>query len=263
MSTLATRRPVPRVLAIGAHPDDVELLMGGTLVLLHERGWSIHLATMSPGDLGSAMVDREAIAATRRKEARRAAALLKGGYHCLEARDLEIFFGAELVRRTAALIRAVVPDVVLTDSPADYLADHEETARIVRQACFAAPAPLYRTDGDERPTAAIPGLYYADPVELIDALGRPVDPGFVVDVGDALPMKELLLGCHASQREWLRTQHGADDYLALMRRFTAARGASAGIAAGEGFRQHLGHAYPRAPRLQEALGAAVKPFSGA
>ena len=252
-----------RLLAIGSHPDDVELLMGGTLVLLHERGWSLHLASMSPGDLGSATVDREAIAATRREEARRAAALIKSSWHCLEARDLEIFFGPELVRRCAALIRTVAPDVVLTHSPTDYMADHEETARIVRQACFAAPAPLYRTDGDEPPTSAIPHLYYADPVELIDALGKPVTPDFVVDVASALAMKELLLGCHASQREWLATQHGEEDAIAMMRRFTSARGATAGLASGEGFRQHLGHAYPRTPRLQEALGALAKPVSGA
>jgi LmbE family N-acetylglucosaminyl deacetylase len=248
-----------RVLAIGAHPDDVELLCAGTLVLLHEAGWKVHLATMSPGDLGSATLDREATAALRRDEARRSAEMLKASYACLEARDFQIFYGDELLRRTTALLRAVDPDLVLTHSPVDYLADHEETSRLVRNACFAAPVRLYATDGDERPTGRVPHLYLCDPVELVDGAGRVVEPDFVVDVQPALAMKELMLGCHASQREWIRRQHGEDDYVATMRRWAARRGEPFGLAAAEGFRQHRGHAFPRTPLLQDELAGRTCP----
>jgi LmbE family N-acetylglucosaminyl deacetylase len=248
----------PRVLALFAHPDDAELLCGGTLALLADLGWRVHVAAMSPGDLGSATLDREAIAAIRREEGRRAAALLKGAWHCLEARDLAIFLGDELCRRATALIREVVPDLVLTHSPTDYLADHEETARIVAHACFAAPARLYAAElgGDVAapPTAAIAPLYYADPVEQIDRFGRQVAASLVVDVESAWPAKELLLQAHLSQREWLRRQHGADDPIALARRWAATRGATVGLALGEGFRPHHGHAFPRTGVLEKALG---------
>lgn len=247
-----------RVLAVGAHPDDVELLAAGTLVLLHEAGWRVHLATMTPGDLGSATLDREAIATLRRGEAERSAGMIKAGFTCLEARDFQIFFGDELVRRTTALLREVGPDLVLTHAPDDYLADHEECSRIVRAACFAAPVPNYKSDGDERPTAAIPHLYYFDPVELIDGLGRPVAPDLVVDVTSAIAMKEAMLCCHASQREWLQKQHGVDHYVERMKEWSRARGASVGVPFGEGFRRHHGHAYPRTPLLEETLGARVR-----
>jgi len=244
----------PRVLALFAHPDDAELLCGGTLALLAEQGWRVHLAAMSPGDLGSAKLDREAIAATRREEGQRAAALLKGAWHCVEARDFAIVYGEELCRRATALLREVAPDLVLTHSPTDYLADHEETARIVAQACFAAPARLYATDGDAPATKSIAPLYYADPVEQIDRFGQQVAASLVVDVASTWPIKELLLQAHLSQRDWLRQQHGADDVVAAAKRWAATRGATVGIALGEGFRPHHGHAFPRTGVLEKALG---------
>ena len=253
----SSSRATRRVLAIGAHPDDVEILCAGTLVLLHEAGFRVHVATMSPGDLGSATLDREAIAAIRRDEALRSAQMIKAAYTCLDARDFQVFFGDELVRRTTALIRGVDPDLVLTHPPGDYLADHEETSRIVRAACFAAPVRLYATMDLSRPTNRVPHLYYCDPVELLDAFGRPVEPDFVIDVAPAMAMKELMLGCHSSQREWFRRQHGEDDYVATMKRFASERGRPHGLAFAEGFRQHRGHGYPRSPLLQEVLGARV------
>jgi LmbE family N-acetylglucosaminyl deacetylase len=188
--------------------------------------------------------------------------MLKGAYHCLEARDFQILFGDELLRRTTALVRAVDPDLVLTHAPADYLADHEETSRLVRQACFAAPVPLYATEGEAPPTARVPHLYSFDPIELVDAFGAPVSPEFVIDVTGAMAMKELMLGCHSSQREWIRRQHGEDDYVATMKRWCAERGRPFGLSFAEGFRQHRGHAYPRTPLLQEALGSRVRAAGG-
>ncbi len=244
----------PRVLALFAHPDDAELLCGGTLALLSELGWRVHLATMTPGDLGSATLDREAIAAIRREEGKRAATLLKATWHCLEARDFAVLYGEEICRRATALIRNVVPDLVLTHSPIDYLADHEETARIAAQACFAAPVRLYATDDDAPATATIAPLYYADPVEGIDRFGDVVRPRLVVDVESTWPIKELLLQCHGSQREWMARQHGSADFVATAKSWAAKRGALAGMALGEGFRPHHGHAFPRTAILETTLG---------
>ena len=64
-----------------------------------------------------------------------------------------------------------------------------------------------------------------------------------------------MLAEHASQREWLRRHHGVDEYLDAMERWTAERGAVAGVAYGEGFRQYRGHAYPQTALLQELLGS--------
>ncbi len=235
-----------RVLAIGAHPDDVEFLCAGTLALLHEKGWGVSIASMTPGDCGSATLSREEIARVRRDEARRAAEILDADYTCLESSDFCVVYGEELMGRVVGVIRRAAPTIVLTHSPVDYIADHEETARIVRFACFAAPVPNYET-GDA-PLAAIPWLYYCDPAEFTDHFGRPVEPEMVIDIADTLAVKERMLACHESQREWLRTHHGFDHYLDQMHAWVAERG-------GEGFRQHRGHAYPKNDLLRETLGA--------
>lgn len=256
-----TESPVPpTVLAIGAHPDDIEFLCAGTLALLRERGSRIVLATMTAGDLGSATIGREEIAAIRRAEARSSAAILDAEYYCVEYSDFAIVFGERTTRDVTALVRAVEPDMVLTHAPHDYLADHEETSRIVRQACFAAPVPNFETSGlfgDAGPTARIPHLYYCDPVEGIDNFGRPVAASLVVDISSTIDTKESMLAQHASQREWLRVQHGFDEYLERMREWSKRRGEQAGCPFGEGYRQHLGHAYPQDNPLKTVLGELV------
>jgi LmbE family N-acetylglucosaminyl deacetylase len=253
--------PTQIALAIGAHPDDIEFQCAGTLALLRQRGWRVALATMTPGDLGSATLGRDETARIRREEARRSAALLEADYFCLEGADFTVFFGDGPCRRVTGLIRTVQPDLVLTHSPVDYLPDHEETSRIVRQACFAAPVPQYDArgvPGAAGPTARVPHLYYFDPVEAQDYLGRPVEAWLVVDISAVVDTKEQMLAQHASQREWLRRQHGCDDYLDEMRKWSRARGCLAGCAFGEGFRQHLGHAYPRDDLLAAALGPVAR-----
>ena len=79
-------------------------------------------------------------------------------------------------------------------------------------------------------------------------------PGFYVNITDTLPQKETMLACHASQREWLRRQHGIDQYLVAMREWSAQRGSECGVAYAEAFRQHLGHAHPQDNVLAEMLG---------
>ncbi|UCD50593.1 MAG: PIG-L family deacetylase, partial [Phycisphaerales bacterium] len=80
------------LLCIGAHPDDAEFLCAGTLTLLHQRGWQIHIATMTPGDCGTTEHTREEISRIRKAEAAKAIALLDGTYHCLECDDVLIMY---------------------------------------------------------------------------------------------------------------------------------------------------------------------------
>jgi LmbE family N-acetylglucosaminyl deacetylase len=209
------------------------------------------MATMTPGDCGSAEHDAEAIAAIRRGEARAAADLIGADYLCLEFRDLAIFNDDESRRRVTEILRRVRPDLVLTAPPVDYLCDHEMTSRLVRDACFTAPVPNYATRQWEPapPLERIPHLYYVDPIGGTDRDGRPVAAGFVVDVTRVFALKRQMLACHASQRHWLLRQHGIDEYLENQARWGATRGAEIGVAQAEGFRQYLGHPYPQDNRL--------------
>jgi LmbE family N-acetylglucosaminyl deacetylase len=143
--------------------------------------------------------------------------------------------------------------VVLTHSPADYMLDHEMTSTLVRGAVFGAPAPNFFPDQGLPTLDAIPHLYYCDPIEGKDALGRPVQPDFRIDISGVIEQKAEMLAAHASQREWLLKHHGMDQYVQSMRDWSAHQGKAAGVAFAEGFRQHLGHSYPQDNLLGRVL----------
>lgn len=235
-----------RVLAIHAHPDDVEIQCAGTLAILAEKGCHITIATMTAGDCGSAEHAPAEIARIRRAEARAAADLLGADYMCLEFMDLRVFFDDGSRRRVTEAFRKSRPDIVLTAPPVDYHSDHEVTSMLVRDACFCAPIPNYATQQwDPAPcTDRIPYLYYVDPVEGTDHYGRPLTPDFIVDVSRTFELKQKMLACHASQRAWLQRQHGMDEYLDASRRWSANRGAAINASFGEGFTQYRAHPYP-------------------
>lgn len=249
------RPETPRILAIHAHPDDVEILFAGTLIKLQEKGCHIEIATMSPGDCGSAEYDAIEIAEIRRKEAKKAAELIGVNYTCLEFRDFGVFNDDDGRRRVTEFVRSVRPDIVLTAPPVDYMCDHEATSLLVRDACFTSSAPNYDTkqENPAKPTEAIPFLYYADPIEGVDHFSNPIKPDFIVDVSNEVETKMEMLACHESQRNWLKRQHGMDEYLDSCKRWCAKRGTEIGVAYGEGFRQHTGHPYPGNNLLVEIL----------
>jgi len=244
-----------RVLAIHAHPDDVEFQCAGTLALLAAAGHRITIATMTPGDCGSRELGPEEIAEVRRGEAKRAAELIGASYTCLEFRDLSIVVDNDAKRRVTEVIRRTRPDVVFTAPPADYMDDHEATSHLVRDACFNASCPNYATRQWD-PAAAtehIPTLLYVDPLEGMDMWATPIVPHFYVDVTSVFETKREMLACHESQRNWLRAQHGVDEYLDSQLRWSERRGSEIGVAHAEAFRQHLGHPYPSANPLSELL----------
>jgi LmbE family N-acetylglucosaminyl deacetylase len=243
-------------LAVLAHPDDAEFLCAGALIrLAREHGWQIHIASMTPGDCGSAELPAEEISRIRRAEGARSAERVGGRYHCLEERDLLIFYGERTLERVTRLLREVRPRIVFTHSPSDYMLDHEVTSTVTRAATFGAPIPNFLAGRGLGPVLEhIPHLYYCDPLEGKDPLGREVPPGFCIDIGSVLEAKAEMLACHASQRDWLLKHHGMDQYLQAMRDWAARRGRGCGVAFAEGFRQHLGHSYPQDNLLGQLLG---------
>jgi LmbE family N-acetylglucosaminyl deacetylase len=245
-----------RVLSLMAHPDDAEFLCAGTLARLQEKGWEVHIASMTPGDCGSMELPPEQIAAVRLEEGRRAAARIRGEYHCLDCRDLLVFYDAETIRKAVELVRQVRPAMVITHFPRDYMADHEFTSLVARMACFGAPAPNFRTGRLPGVPACggIPHLYYAAPIEGLDIFGDPVPFSLAIDISEVIGLKADMLACHKSQREWLRAQHGIDEYVESMKRWSAEVGRRVGVEYAEGFRQHKGHAYPQSDLLGELLG---------
>jgi LmbE family N-acetylglucosaminyl deacetylase len=243
------------VLGIFAHPDDAEFGCAGTLSLLRKAGWEVHIATMAKGDKGTAEHSSEDITRIRAVEAKNAAAVIDGTYHCLGFDDLYILYNRESINRTVTLLRTIRPSVVFTASPNDYMSDHEITSQIVQTACFCAG--MKNMEVAAEPYEPVPYLYYCDPMDGKDKFGNPVTPSIYVNIASETEIKEKMLACHASQRSWLLLHHKIDEYILSMKRFAEKRGKEINVRYAEGLRQHLGHGYPQDNILREILGEHV------
>src|SRR6266403_1616029 len=117
-------------IAIGAHPDDVEFYMAGTLLQLKQAGFEIHYLNLASGNCGSVEYNGPATRSIRNIEARAAAKILGAHFHPSLTGDLEILYSLELLRELSSVIREVKPRVVLTHPPRDYMEDHTNTSRL-------------------------------------------------------------------------------------------------------------------------------------
>jgi LmbE family N-acetylglucosaminyl deacetylase len=244
------------ILAVHAHPDDIEHLAAGTLALLAARGHTVRIATLTAGECGSAQTDLAETARIRKAEAAAAAGLIGADYRCADLPDLGVFNDDPSRRAVTELIRWAAPDVVIAASPADYHPDHEAASELTRDACFAVSVPNYRT-GPAAALAAIPHLYFMDPIGGRDREGQRIVADFGVDIADGFALKQRMLSAHVSQAEWVARQHGIADHLGSMEAWSRRRGRDFGVPFAEGFRQYRHEPYPKTPLLQDLLGAAL------
>jgi LmbE family N-acetylglucosaminyl deacetylase len=243
-----------KALAFGCHPDDVEFHCAGTLALLAKRGYEIHIAVMAGGEMGSATLPPQKIRAIRLQEAAKSAAVIGGFFHYAGGYDIEVEYNSEYRRRTIRVLREVNPSIVFTAPPTDYLIDHEETSRLVRNACFIAPVPNYDCGVPTKPTSAIPHLYYWNAQGLRDIWGHPLPLTCAANISAVMNTKKRMLACHATQRDWLAKHHRCDQYIEMMKQMSRDQGKLAGCAAAEGFIQHRGDGYPQDNILAKILG---------
>jgi N-acetylglucosamine malate deacetylase 1 len=203
-------------IAIAAHPDDIELMMAGTLVLLKQSGYEIHYLNLSSGNVGSVVHDSETLKKIRLTEAKQAAQLLGAHFHDPFCSDLEIFYDDKTLRRLASVIREIQPSVILTHSPSDYMEDHLNTSRLAVTACFARSMPNYSTTPDQHPYVEDCAVYHALPHTLRDQLRRPLMPGAFVNTTAVFELKMNALKAHQSQQNWLDVSQKFNSYLAAM-----------------------------------------------
>jgi LmbE family N-acetylglucosaminyl deacetylase len=244
------------ILAIHAHPDDLETLAAGALALLAAAGHRIVIATATAGEGGSTETSADETRQIRMREAAAAAAVIGAGYRCAGLPDLGVFNDDAGRRRITEVVRAAKPDIVIAASPADYHPDHEATSVLARDACFAASVPNYRT-GEAQPLESVPHLYFTDPIGGRDREGVRVKPDFGVDIGAVLETKQRMLMAHESQVAWVARQHGVADFTGSMVAWAERRGRDFGVRYAEGFRHYRHHPYPRDPALEQLLGEAV------
>jgi LmbE family N-acetylglucosaminyl deacetylase len=244
---------------VGAHPDDVEFNMAGTLSLLVRAGLEPHMMNLARSNLDSNELPEAEITQIRRREAERSAEVLHAIYHPPIVDDLMIFYEDTLLRRMTAIVREIRPTIVLLPSLNDYMEDHTNTARLVVTACFSRAMRHYASDPPREATDQDVYLYHAQPHLNRDGMRNLVVPDLFVNVTGEMETKLKMLGCHESQRQWLDETQGLDDYLESMRR------AGAEVAGmidrpqweyAEGFRQHSHVGFSTRDRdvLSETLG---------
>lgn len=229
------------VLAIGAHPDDLEILCGGTLARYAAAGDSVTMVTIANGNLGTVDLDRETIAKVRLKEAEAAAAIIGARFECLGVSDVEVLPDLETKSKLTALIRRVRPDLILAHSPDDYMHNHRNASMLAVDASFDATIPNIKSDQ--------PHMADLLPIMFMDTVtGVGFQPAEYVDITEHFETKRRMLACHESQAAWIAA-HDKADLISVMEVHSRFRGIQAGVRYAEGFQPYQVWGRIRAKRL--------------
>ena len=218
------------VLAIGCHPDDIEIACCGTLAKCVKRGDKVTVCHVANGNMGHEIIPPDELREIRAKEAKAAGKLAGIEVVTLDIGDL-LLNGYDIAQRdkVAELIRKVQPDFIITHSPNDYMPDHLAVARMVVDATFVASVPQYGT-GQK---AAVVPIFYMDTLA-----GMNFNPTEYVDITDEMELKLEMLECHVSQLKWMR-DHDGIDFAEFVRTCSRFRGLQCGVGYAEAFTQEL------------------------
>lgn len=219
-----------RVLAIGAHPDDIEIACSGTLAKCVKRGDKVIVCHVSTGSLGHVEIPPEELRIIRANEAKSAGALAGIEVVCAGFDDLEIYDNNKEARdKIVDIIKYANPDFIITHNPDDYMPDHTAVSRLVFDASFTATLPNYES-GCKEPAKLVP-IYYMDTLAGVN-----FNPMEYVDISEEIDLKLQMLECHKSQVEWMR-EHDGIDFADMVKTCSKYRGYQCGAQYAEGFRQ--------------------------
>jgi N-acetylglucosamine malate deacetylase 1 len=224
------------ILALGAHPDDIEFTCAGTLLKYRAAGHRIFVALTTSGNIGSNVIDgREKIAQVREAEQLDAAKVYGAEVRFLRFND-EGLVDSEPVRRAILnAMRWADPDVILTNFPGDMSTDHNVTGTLVGRMMLSLPGK--NVPADEPPITKVPSLFYWD-----TGAGLHFEPEAYVDVTDTMEKKLESLARHKSQFAWMDTFQSVTltEHCRLLGAF---RGLAIGRPYAEGFRAYRIHGY--------------------
>jgi len=215
------------VLAVGAHPDDVELGCGGTLARLAAAGRRVGVLDLTAGELAT----RGTPAERAREAAAAARALGVAWRHALDLPDGGLDSRDSAQRRAVvAVLRQATPTAVFFPHWLDPHPDHAAASRLVQEACFLAGIPRWQEDlrGPHRPRLL---LAYPGPRQLLT-------PHLVVDVTATAAAKREALAAHASQFDpaaGAPTHLATGHFLVAVEGRDRAAGNTVGCEVGEGF----------------------------
>ena len=212
---------MPSAFALFAHPDDIEFVAAGTMLLLKSEGWDLHYMNLSHGDMGSVEGTPESVSAQRKEEAKIACEVLGAHFHPSLSWDMQITYDVSLLRKLGAIIRDISPEILLTHATEDYMEDHMCTARLAVSAAFTKGMPLWQTAPSKPPIDQDIAVYHALPHGMRTPMGEETSPDFTIDISSVIEQKTAALACHASQKLWLDRSQGMDSYLRSMQDMSA------------------------------------------
>jgi len=231
-----------RILAVGCHPDDVEVACAGTLAKYHKLGNEVIICHVANGDKGHVIIKPKELRDIRTKEAEEAGALINAEVINLDVPDVEVYSEDKSIRDLVVdVIRYAKPDVIITHSPNDYMPDHVAVSKLVFDASFAATVPHYQTQNSFYPN--ITPIYYMDTLAGIN-----FNPTEYVDISDTIEIKLEMLKKHESQIKWMK-DHDHIDFVDFVRTVAKFRGLQCGVPYAEAFAQCMAWPKVKAKRL--------------
>ncbi len=216
------------VLAIGCHPDDLEINAGGTLAKCAKRGDKITMVTLANGSAGHKVLSKEEIVKVRFVEATLSAKEIGADYYCLGLDDCFVRRDYdEGVRKVSDIIRKVKPDFIITHGEHEYMEDHSVTSRIVFDATMAAT--VYHYPSEYPAFEKYTPIFYMENTMMINSF-----PEIFVDITDTIDTKIKMYSHHKSQIEWLKV-HDDYDMIEAVKSFNRTRGLQCDTGYVEGF----------------------------
>ena len=224
------------ILAVGCHPDDLEIGCGGTLIRYVREGHKVSMCTIANGNMGHVVIMPDELREIRRKECEAAAGVIGADYYRVDVGDGLVEAGNKEARlRLIEIIRKTKPDVIIAHNPDDYMRDHIQASLFAYDATFIATLPHLFTES--RYTTDIPPIFYMDTLAGIGFI-----PTEYVDISDTVEQKLKALACHESQIKWM-LDHDHIDFIDFIRTCNKYRGLQSNCLYAEGFRQYA--AWPR------------------
>ena len=218
-----------KVLAIGAHPDDIELLCAGTIAKFAKEGHETAICHVCDGNKGSNVYDSKELAIIRRNEALSSAKLIGAESIWAGVSDGEVVLDLNCRIKVIDAIRQFDPDLLITHSPNDYHSDHINVSKLVFEAAYLANLKLWKTNYPA--SSKLPFLYYMDTIAGVNFA-----PDEYVDITDTIEIKIEMMMKMQSQLGWLKDMHNCDagEFIKTVAKF---RGFQAGVNYAEAFSQ--------------------------
>lgn len=226
-----------KVLAVGCHPDDLEIACGGTLRKYVDNGADVYMCHVANGNMGHVEILPGPLAELRTKEAEDAGKILgaKEVFNLNVGDVLVNRYDNDVVDAMADVVRRVKPDVIITHNDKDYMQDHIETSRIAFNGSFIATLAHKAVKHAAYPEF-VP-IYFMDTLAGVDFI-----PTNYVDITNQIDIKLKALACHESQIKWM-LEHDGIDFLDMVKTCSKFRGYQCGVPFAEGYRPCT--VYPR------------------